>query len=223
VLSLHPIEQLSKGGKDMTKSMKKTLGATALFFGLTTVSVAFPWDIDMVDALFVRGYEAPMAELNDDVVTSKYRPNGWEHLEEGRYAEDLKTTGGALIFSEGNNSSVVSPFSDPKAKYVQDMGKTAFVTYCQTCHGVKGTVKKADGETNWGVSDGWNSPINALNMIVNGKIIKSGLAAYSDKQLYILIRNGKGRMPSYGHAMSDEEIWSAIHYATSLDGTSFNE
>ena len=60
----------------MTKSMKKTLGATALFFGLTTVSVAFPWDIDMVDALFVRGYEAPMAELNDDVVTSKHRPNG---------------------------------------------------------------------------------------------------------------------------------------------------
>jgi mono/diheme cytochrome c family protein len=206
----------------MKKQTQKIIGSVALFFGLSTVAVAFPWDIDMVDSLFVRGYEAPMAELPAEVVSSKHRPNGWEHVEEGRWDADLKTTGGALILIEGNNSAVSSPFENPKDEYVQAMGKTAFETYCQTCHGVKGTVKHADGSP-WNVSARWKSPINALNMEMNGKIMKSGLAAYSDKQLYLLIRNGKGRMPGYGHAMSDEEIWSAIHYATSLDGTSFND
>ena len=84
----------------MTKSMKKTLGATALFFGLTTVSVAFPWDIDMVDALFVRGYEAPMAELNDDVVTSKHRPNGLEHMDPEQVEADWNTTGGVITIMQ---------------------------------------------------------------------------------------------------------------------------
>lgn len=207
----------------MKKQTQKIVGSVALFFGLSTIAGAFPWDIDMVDSLFVRGYEAPMQELPADVVSSKHRPNGWEHVEEGRWDADLKTTGGALIYMEGNNSTVSSPFSNPNEEYVQEMGKTAFVTYCQTCHGVKGTVKKADGDTAWGVSAGWATPINALNMVVDGKIMKSGLGTYSDKQLYLLIRNGKGRMPGYGHAMSDEEIWSAIHYATGLNGTSFND
>ena len=31
-------------------------------------------------------------------------------------------------------------------------------------------------------------------------------AMKSGNELYLLIRNGRGKMPAYGHAMSDEEL-----------------
>ena len=41
-------------------------------------------------------------------------------------------------------------------------------------------------------------------------------------RLYLLIRNGRGKNDaSYGHAMSDKEIWSAIHYIKDLPGKNF--
>ena len=113
----------------MTKSMKRTLIATALFFGLTTVSVAFPWDIDMVDALFVRGYEAPMAELNDDVVTSKYRPNGLEHMDPEQVEADWKTTGGVLtIMQAAPGAQLEDPYKGmEKESYVIEEGELVSV------------------------------------------------------------------------------------------------
>jgi hypothetical protein len=44
----------------MKQRTKKTVGAIALFFGLSTIAGSAPWDIDMVDAYFIRGYEKPM-------------------------------------------------------------------------------------------------------------------------------------------------------------------
>ena len=39
--------------------------------------------------------------------------------------------------------------------------------------------------------------------------------------LYLYIKNGFGRMPAYGHAMSDNEIWQVVHYIESLNGQQF--
>ena len=133
----------------MTKSMKRTLGATALFFGLTTVSVAFPWDIDMVDALFVRGYEAPMAELNDEVVTSRHRPNGLEHMDPAQVEADWKSSGGIVtIMQAAPGAKLEDPYKGmEKDAFVLEQGELAFRTYCQTCHGIKGTGKTLSEDT----------------------------------------------------------------------------
>ena len=205
----------------MTKSMKRTLGATALFFGLTTVSVAFPWDIDMVDALFVRGYEAPMAELNDEVVTSRHRPNGLEHMDPAQVEADWKSSGGIVtIMQAAPNAKLEDPYKGmEKDPYVLEQGEVAFRTYCQTCHGIKGTGKTLSEDT-WPLQKtGRFVGIPNVHLLDNGKIGQYGAGAMkSANELYILIRNGRGRMPSYGHAMSDKEIWSAIHYIKDLPG-----
>ena len=54
----------------------------------------------------------------------------------------------------------------------------------------------------------------------NGKLLLSG-GNKPDAMLYLYIRNGFGRMPAYGHAMSDDDIWSAVHYIKSLQGSDF--
>ena len=208
----------------MTKSMKRTLSATALFFGLTTASVAFPWDIDMVDALFVRGYEAPMAELNDDVVTSKHRPNGLEHMDPDQVEADWKTTGGVLtIMQAAPGAQLEDPYKgQEKESYVIEEGELAFRTYCQTCHGIKGTGKTLSEDT-WPLQQtGRFVGIPNIHMLDGTKIGAYGAGAMkSGNELYLLIRNGRGKMPAYGHAMSDEEIWSAIHYIKDLPGKNF--
>jgi mono/diheme cytochrome c family protein len=208
----------------MTQSMKKTLGATALFFGLTTASVAFPWDIDMVDALFVRGYEAPMAELNDEIVTNRHRANGLEHMDPEEVEADWKSSGGIItIMKAAPSAQLEDPYAGmEKDDYVLNQGELAFRTYCQTCHGIKGTGKTLSEDT-WPLQKtGRFVGIPNVHLLDGGKIGQYGAGAMkTHNELYILIRNGRGRMPSYGHAMSDEEIWSAIHYIKDLPGKNF--
>ena len=208
----------------MKQSMKKTLGATALFFGLTTVSAAFPWDIDMVDALFIRGYEAPMAELNNEVVTSRHRLNGLEHMDPEEVQADWQSTGGVItIMQAAPGAELEDPYKGmEKDAYVLNQGEVAFRTYCQTCHGIKGTGKTLSEDT-WPLQKtGRFVGIPNVHLLDGGKIGQYGAGAMkTHNELYILIRNGRGRMPSYGHAMSDEEIWSAIHYIKDLPGKNF--
>ena len=209
----------------MKQSMKKTLGATALFFGLTTVSVAFPWDIDMVDALFIRGYEAPMADLNKEVVTSRYRPNGLDHMDPEEVAQGYKSeTGGRnIIQMAASEAKLEDPYKGmEKDAYVLNQGEVAFRTYCQTCHGIKGSGKTLSEDT-WPLQKtGRFVGIPNIHLLDGTKIGKYGAGdMQTTTQLYLIIRNGRGRMPSYGHAMSDEEIWSAIHYIKDLPGKNF--
>ena len=208
----------------MTKSMKKILGGTALFFGISAVAGAFPWDIDMVDSLFVRGYEAPMQSLPAEVVSSKHRPNGLEHMDPDQVAADWKTSGGVItIMQAAAGAEIVDPYKGmEKDAYVVEQGEVAFRTYCQTCHGIKGTGKTLSEDT-WPLQQtGRFVGIPNIHMLDGSKISAYGAGMMkSSNELYLLIRNGRGKMPAYGHAMSDEEIWSAIHYIKDLGGKPF--
>ena len=209
----------------MKKQTKKLVGSVALFFGFSTIAVAFPWDIDMVDAAFIRGYEAPMAELPSEVVTSKHRPNGLEHMDPEQVEADWKASGGiATIAMAHMGAQLEDPYKgQEKDAYVLEQGEVAFRTYCQTCHGIKGTGKTLTEDT-WPLQQtGRFVGIPNIHTLDGSKIGAYGAGAMkSGNELYLLIRNGRGRMPAYGHAMSDEEIWSAIHYIKALPGTSFN-
>ena len=51
-----------------------------------------------------------------------------------------------------------------------------------------------------------------------GVVVAGSGSLKSVNEVYLIIRNGRDKMPGYGHAMSEDEIWSAIHYLRSLPG-----
>ena len=203
---------------------KQLVASIVLFVGLSTTAIAFPWDIDMVDSLFIRGYEKPMATPPEGTISvNNYRPTGFENLDPEVVAQDEKTTGYVLaILQAKDNMSVVDPYKgNEKDPAMLKMGEQSFRTYCQTCHGVKGTGKTEAMET-WPLQEtGRFTGIPNVHMAdANGTITTSGAGVLkSPAEIYLIMRNGRGRMPSYGHAMSEAEIWSAIHYIRSLPGT----
>ena len=137
---------------------------------------------------------------------------------------DWQSTGGVItIMQAAPSAQLEDPYKGmEKDAYVLNQGEVAFRTYCQTCHGIKGTGKTLSEDT-WPLQKtGRFVGIPNVHLLDGGKIGQYGAGAMkTHNELYILIRNGRGRMPSYGHAMSDEEIWSAIHYIKDLPGKNF--
>ncbi len=168
-------------------NIKKTVGISALFFGLSTAAFAFPWDIDLVDSLFVRGYEKPMISPPEGAVSqNNYRPEKAPNPYKGRETE----------------------------LGVLQQGEVAFRTYCQTCHGYKGTLKTANGN-DWPVATKFT--VLPLAQVSKTTDVLTTTALPED-YIYDIIRNGRNNMPGYTHAMSEEEIWSTIIYLKSLNG-----
>jgi len=203
-------------------TQKKLWTSVALFLGLSATAYAFPWDIDLVDSLFVRGYEKPMPTMPEGTVSvNNYRPTGFEHLTPEVVAQEWEKNGWQSMMRDAAATTQVVDVMAGKEKDPATLksGELAFRTYCQTCHGVKGTGSTKDGE-NWPVM-GKFAGIPPLH--IAGNPIIDGQGARGNNELYLIIRNGRGKMPSYGHAMSEEEIWSAIHYLRSIPGTSINK
>ena len=171
-------------------NIKKTIGISALFFGLSATAFAFPWDIDMVDSIFIRGYEKPMMTPPEGAISqNNFRPESVPNPFEGR-EDELQ---------------------------VLEQGEVAFRTYCQTCHGYKGTGQAKNG-SDWPLkADGRWPTIPSLTQInkTTDILIQS---PYPSETIYGFVKNGRNTMPSYTHAMSEEEIWSAIIYLKSLKG-----
>jgi mono/diheme cytochrome c family protein len=168
-------------------NIKKTIGISALFFGLSTAAFAFPWDIDMVDSLFVRGYEKPMMTPPEGAISqNNYRPAKTVNPYEGRETELA----------------------------VLEKGEVAFRTYCQTCHGYKGTLQTKEGN-DWPIA----TKFTVISLArVSGTTDTLTATALPNDYIYDIIRNGRNNMPGYTHAMSEEEIWSTIVYLKSLTG-----
>jgi mono/diheme cytochrome c family protein len=208
-------------------TQKKLWTSAALFLGLSATAYAFPWDIDMVDSLFVRGYEKPMSDMPENTVSvNNYRATGLEHIDPKEVAQEWEKNGGqALIINAAKTTEVVDVMAGmEKDPATLQSGELAFRTYCQTCHGIKGTGKTIDDET-WPLQQtGRFTGIPNIHTLADGKIGMYGAGAMkSNNELYLIIRNGRGKMPSYGHAMSEKEIWSAIHYIKALPGTSLKD
>jgi mono/diheme cytochrome c family protein len=98
--------------------------------------------------------------------------------------------------------ALVNPMQDNEA--TRATGKLMFGTYCAPCHG-----------------DGINLGPVAKPGRLEGVMPLGGPAAStktrSDGYIYLTVRNGGDRMPSYGWAMTDEEMWSVVAYVRTLD------
>ena len=198
--------------------IKKPLFVIVGLFTVSSVAYAFPWDIDLVDTPYFRGYEWRMqSPVEGTISVNHYRPHSYDDDLMAQSNNDNRIALGA--YYGANMAELTSPLAATDAA-VLNKGEVMFRTYCQTCHGVKGTVQDEFGE-NWEVSKRWAQPIPGLAMKQdNGKLLLSG-GNKPDAMLYLYIRNGFGRMPAYGHAMSDEDIWAAVHYIKSLQGSNF--
>ena len=91
---------------------------TALTLGvLSTVAWAFPWDTDMVDAVYKRAFSWEMATLPEDTISVNHA-----RMPGDRYAAETA----ALTIPESADA---------------EEGKFLFDAYCVACHGVDGKGK----------------------------------------------------------------------------------
>lgn len=166
------------------------LMAGALALGLSSVAVGMPWDVDMADTQMVKGYEQPMPTLPEGVVA---QPNL------------LSPRGFAANYSRMSpeGKALKSPLPNDEATLA--LGERMFGIYCTPCHG--------DGVTNGPVGEPGRYP---------GVVPLAGAAGIAktrtDGWIYLTIRNGGAIMPYYGWAMSNDEMWSIVHYVRTLPG-----
>jgi mono/diheme cytochrome c family protein len=168
--------------------------AGALLVG-STAAWAFPWDIDMTDAVFYRAYEWAMPSLPEGTASrNRYFQN-----------YDRNTPAGQAL---------TNPYPVDDASLAE--GRVMFRTYCATCHGSdgRGGSEVTRNDPNAGIR---RYPFPAPNLAGPGAI--SSLR--SDGYIYLTIRNGSAIMSGYGKAMDNDEIWSLVAYIRTLDGAQY--
>lgn len=171
----------------------------------STTALAFPWDIDMVDAVFLRAFEwEMMGEPEGSVSTNHYRAgcdptcaDPTEVMPEWN-RDDI---GGKIL----QNPQTASP--EMLAK-----GQHYFEVYCQTCHGVNGAGEAPVTNNEAGAR------YPAVPML-SGPTATTGYR--TDGWIFLTIRNGGINMPSYSYAMYDEEMWSVVTYLRTLDNAAY--
>lgn len=199
---------------------KHTLVATVALGGLLAASTAqaFPWDIDMVDAVFYRAYEwemmlppegsvptaSPMADIRKPTVAVAQTTIFREHCEPT--CRDMNANGTQWDRTTPEGVAMTNPLA-PGGKASDEVlatGENMYNAYCSACHGAGGAGGAAVPER------GYPAAPPALSGDGNSSMIRS------DGYIFLTIRNGGAIMPSYSYGMSDEEIWSVVAYIRTL-------
>jgi mono/diheme cytochrome c family protein len=174
-------------------SMFSLLVVTA---GLLSASVAhaLPWDVDMADSQAVKAYEQIMQPLPEGTVSQAnvLTPRSFSPNYERTSPEGM-----ALTNPLQSSESVLST------------GETMYKTYCMPCHGMGAKLGPVA------------QPGRFPGVIPISGSAKSVLSMRTDGYVYLTIRNGGPIMPYYGWAMTDDEMWSVVHYVRTLDGGAY--
>src|SRR5262245_33664818 len=148
---------------------------------VSTVAIGLPWDIDMADTQIVKAYEERM-----------YGPVEGTVAQPNLLTPEPQVTDFVRTSAEG--PALPSPY--PADDHELALGGRMFGIYCSPCHGV----------------DGVNLGPVAQPGRLPGVVPLGGAAGVAhlrtDGWIYLTIRNGGAVMPSYGWAMSDEEMWA---------------
>jgi mono/diheme cytochrome c family protein len=206
--------------------MNKHVLATSVALGgllFASTAQAFPWDIDMVDAIFYRAYEWEMMLPPEGVIpteepyvrivkptlaiaqTTVYRefcePTCSDNSANGSKWDRATPEGVALVnpLSPGGTSS----------DETIETGEHMYNAYCSACHGKGGLGGAPVAERGY----------PAVPPMLAGEGNSSKIR--SDGYIFLTIRNGGNLMPSYSYGMSDEEIWSVISYIRTLDDAQY--
>ncbi len=183
----------------MSKVTRLVLGWSAAVAALAVSSVALglPWDIDMADAQTQKAYEARMLPLPDGVVAQDnlLTPKGFQTN---------------ALRGSPESKKLLAPVSN--AERVK-LGNQMYDAYCYPCHG-------SDGVELGPVAMRDSAPDRFPGVVPlagPGGVAKSR----DDHWIYLTIRNGGANMPAYGHTMSDEEMWSIVHYIRTFDNAQY--
>lgn len=162
----------------------------------SSTALAFPWDIDMVDAYFYRGYEWAMMQLPEGVVS-----------------QDLYVANADRMTPAGQ--ALENPYGPPTAATIKQ-GERMFGVYCAACHGAegKGGAEVMRNDPTKGIR---RYPVPAPMLSGTGNVSHSRTDGY----LYLTIRNGAAVMPGYSQAMYDHEMWSIVSYIRTLEGAAY--
>lgn len=81
-----------------------------------------------------------------------------------------------------------------------DRGRTAYLANCATCHGDRGLG---------------NGPAG-LALPVRPADLRVRVPLHVDVELYQFIKNGVGKMPSFGGSLEEDELWDIVNYLRAL-------
>ncbi|HKJ89335.1 MAG TPA: cytochrome c [Gammaproteobacteria bacterium] len=103
------------------------------------------------------------------------------------------------------HTPVVENFQNPVQPTDSSLarGKMLFNRYCAPCHGERGIGSEA-------VMAQKNPVLPAYNLA--GATVQG----YTDGYIYGMIREGRGLMPPYGHAVSNYDRWNIVNYVRQL-------
>lgn len=161
------------------------LGAAVVAaLGVSTVALGLPWDLDMADTQAVKAYSTDMPGVP-----------------EGAIAQDNLLSPRGFVPNVRREAPEAAEIVPPEATAAsRQLGGRMYGVYCTPCHG-------ADGVT--------LGPVAAPGRLP-GVVPLAGPAGVaklrSDTWIYLTIRNGGAVMPSYGHTMTDDEMWGIVHY-----------
>jgi mono/diheme cytochrome c family protein len=157
--------------------------------GVSTAAIGLPWDIDMADTQIVKAYEQRMSGPVDGTVAQP-------HL----LTPEPQVQNFTRTSPEGQ--ALTSPYDADERQLA--MGARMYGIYCTPCHG-------ADGVNLGQVAQPGRLP---------GVVPLAGPAGVArlrtDGWIYLTIRNGGAVMPTYGWAMSDEEMWAVVRHVRTL-------
>lgn len=181
---------------------KSTLWAIVGAVVLSTAAWAFPWDTDMVDSPAFKPYEWSMRPMPEGSVA---RNGSTDITKIRRMNVDVSTPEG---------KATPNPYAVDEALLAK--GKKGFDVYCQTCHGVNG-----EG----GAPVGDNNPAAGKKrfLLPIPKLVGAGGRATirTDAEVYYAVRNGKGAMPGYSWAMTEQEMWATVAYLRTIPGGAY--
>lgn len=177
------------------RSRRLQLAAALALAGLVASSAyALPWDIDMADSQAVKAYERVMPALPDGVVS---QPS----------ATAPRSFHPNYVRGSAEGEALRQPVEGTDVDAAQ--GKLMYGTYCAPCHGI-------DGINLGPVAQPGRLP-GVVPLAGGAGVAKSR----SDAWIYLTIRNGGAVMPSYGHAMTEEEIWATVAHVRTLESAKY--
>ncbi len=155
---------------------------------LSAAAWAFPWDTDMVDAVYLRAFSWKMQPLPEGSVSVN------------------------MARAPGNRNAPSRLAKAPEAVDIAE-GQRNFDIYCTACHGEggKGKAPVVDNKS------GKRYKVAPPTLAGTGNATKNK----SDAALFYTIRDGSTKMPGYGYAMSDNDIWGMVAYMRTLEGTEY--
>ena len=187
---------------------------------ISTAAIALPWDTDMVDSQAVRGYQC--WEWSTDEAGERTCVRGMQGLPEGVVSQEhiFSPTPFKTPPIDKNDRPAWKALTNPlpASAETRARGKKMFGIYCTPCHGKpddNGVIAKLGT-----VAAGPDTP-QRMPGVVPLTGASGVLSKKTDGEVYRVIRVGNAIMPSYSWAMSDDEMWSIVHYARTLDNGAY--